>query len=834
MRRTALSLLIPLSLSAICSAHAQEPRASTDEAAAFDNAPATPTASEMDTVVVTGTRFSNRTVLESPVPIDVLSQEDLRAAGYSDTPSMLSSLVPSVNFPPTNTANGSSFMRRLSIRGLNSSQVLVLVNGKRRHLGVNGSNAAADFNSFPPTAIGHIEVLRDGAAAQYGSDAIAGVVNVILRRDLGTRLETTIGQTYEGDGETMEFSLNHGFALGDSGFLHASFYHRNQNMTNRQGYDKRQMYFGDRDGNPVIFPTTGPDDATPVLGPGDTLDPREATFDRYNTYRIGDPKRDENAIFFNAEVPVGALDLYGFGGYARREVETPFVFRAPLDNNNVRAIYPDGFQPLMLGIVSDASINIGLKGMLGEWDFDLSQGWGNNSTRPYPRNTLNPSFGADSPTEFYAGKYSLTQAVTNLDLTRQIDLGWQSPIYLALGGEYRRDSFATRAGWPAGYEHGGAPVLDGPNAGNTTNAGSQGFGALRPEDEVDVSRSNYAVYADAETEFWDRLTLSAAGRFERYSDFGNTLDGKLSFRMAFNPVFALRGSISTGFRAPTLVDSYYTSTSSSFIQGVSYVTRRFPPSDPVARLMGAKDLEPEESLSFGFGGTFQFTDSFHASVDLYQIEVDDQLASSSTFNDDRAREFFAANGYPNISGASFPINAIDARVRGLDITGSYGIDFAGGSRLTLTTAINFNNRKILRTVETPPELREITSIDLYNRDRQISYSEGQPRRTFNFSGNYEVGDWTLFARLMRHGKYRNANVNPIYDETFSAKWLTDVSLARRFGESLTLRAGVNNLFDVYPDERTPINNPHGASRYPASSPFGFNGGYYYLRMQLDL
>lgn len=835
-KRTPLSLLIPLALGMAGTVQAQA--TATDATPAQQSGGATPAgapaSTDLDTVVVTGTRFANRTVLESPVPIDVLSEADLRATGHSDTPSMLASLVPSVNFPPTNTGNSSSFMRRLSIRGLNSSQVLVLVNGKRRHLGVNGSSAAADFNSFPPTAIGHIEVLRDGAAAQYGSDAIAGVVNVILRRDLGTRLEATIGQTYEGDGETAEVSLNHGIALGDSGFLHAAFYHRNQNTTNRQGYDRRQMYFGERDGRPIVFPTTGPADATPVLQPGDTLDPREATFDRYNTYRIGDPKRDENALFFNAELPVGALDLYGFGGYARREVETPFVFRAPLDNNNVRAIYPDGFQPLMLGVVSDASLNVGLKGTLGAWDVDFSQGWGNNNTRPYPRNTLNPSLGVDSPTEFYAGKYSLTQAVTNLDFTRQLDSGWQAPVYLALGAEYRRDGFRTEAGWPAGYQHGGVPVLDGPNAGNNTNAGSQGFGALRPEDEVDVGRSNYAVYADVETEFWNRLTVSAAGRFERYSDFGNTFDGKLSFRLPFNPIFALRGSVSTGFRAPTLVDSHYTSTSSNFIQGVSYVTRRFPPSDEVARLMGAKDLQPEESLSFGIGGTFRFTDAFHASVDLYQIEVDDQLASSSTFNDARARAFFAEHGYPNISGASFPINAIDARVRGLDITGTHATEFSGGSRLTLTSAINFNNRKILRTIETPPELREITSIDLYNRDQQVSYAEGQPRRSFNVSGNYEIGEWALFTRVVRYGSYRNANVNPIYDETFSSKWLTDVSVARRVGESLTLRLGVNNLFDTYPDERTAINNPHGAARYPASSPFGFNGGYYYLRMQLDI
>ena len=787
----------------------------------------------MDALVVTGTRFNNRTVLESPAPIDVLSQEDIRSGGYSDTPSILASLVPSVNFPPTNTGNSSSFMRRLSIRGLNTSQVLVLVNGKRRHLGVNGSGAAADFNAFPPTSIGHIEVLRDGAAAQYGSDAIAGVVNILLRQDLGTGIESTVGQTYEGDGESLETSLNHGFALGDTGFVHSNFYYRNQNTTNRQGYDRRQMYFGERDGHPIIFPTTGPDDATPVLQPGDTLDPREETFDRYNTFRSGDPKREEAGLFVNSMFPVGNLDMYAFGGYTRREVHTPFVFRAPLDNNNVREIYPDGFQPLMLGVVSDASVNFGVKGNIGEWDFDLSQGWGNNNTRPYPSNTLNPSFGTESPTEFYAGKYSLTQAVTNFDLTRQIELGWHAPVYLALGAEYRWDGFTTEAGAPAGHEHGGVPILDGPNAGNTTNAGSQGFGALRPSDEVDVSRTNHALYADVETEFWDRLTLSAAGRFERYSDFGNTLDGKLSFRLEFNPVFALRGSVSTGFRAPTLVDTYYTTTSSSFIQGESFVTRRFPPSDPVARLMGAKDLEPEESVNFGIGGTFRIGETFNASIDLYQIDINDQLASSSTFNDERAREFFAANGYPNISGASFPINAIDARVRGLDITGSQGFEFANGGRLTLTTAINFNNRKIRRTVETPPELQEITSIDLFNRNSQISYAEGQPRRNFNFAGTYEFGDWQLFARLVRHGKYYRANVNPIYDEEFSAKWLTDVSASRRFGDRLNLKLGVNNLFDTYPDERTAINNPHGANRYPASSPFGFNGGYYYLRMQLN-
>lgn len=784
---------------------------------------------DVQTVIVTGTRFSNRTELESPVPVDVLSRDSLRSGGYNDTPSMLSALVPSAYFPPTSTANSGSFMRRVQIRGLNSSQVLVLVNGKRKHLGINGSLAAADFNSLPTSAIGHIEVLRDGAAAQYGSDAIAGVVNVILRRDLGTQVETSLGQTYKGDGEVVEVSLDNGIEIGDGGFLHSSLYYRNRGMTNRQGYDKRQMYFGTRNGNPIIFPTTSSSDATPVLQPGDAFDPREFTMDRYNTYRVGDPESEDMGLFVNGELPLGELTGYAFGGYMRREVETPFVFRAPLDNNNVRAIFPDGFQPVMVGIVTDGSFTAGVKGALGAWDFDLSQGWGMNNVRPYPSNTLNPSLGVDSPTTFYAGKYAMQQAVTNFGLTRGFDIGWQAPLDLAVGAEFRWDGYATERGNPNGYIHGGVPVLDGPNAGAITAAGSQGFGSLRPTDEVDVDRTNYAVYADMETKFWERLTLSAAGRYENYSDFGDTMDGKLAFRFEVNDLLAFRGSASTGFRAPSLADIHYLSTSSSFIQGVSYVTRRFSPSDPVARLMGAKDLEPEESESVSFGVVLDAGPSFNLAVDLYQIEVSDQIVSSSTFNDARARAFFAANGYPNISGASFPTNAIDARVQGVDVTGRYTIDFAA-SRLTLTAAMNFNNREVTRIAPTPPELAAITSIQLFDRSSLITYSKGQPRRAFNFSSTYELGDWTFFARAMYYGDYFYGTTNPVFDQTFSEEWIADVSLSRRLGDKYTVTVGANNAFDEYPDEYIPINNPQGPFRYPSSSPFGYNGGYYYLRL----
>ncbi|MHC9084219.1 TonB-dependent receptor plug domain-containing protein [Luteimonas sp. RIT-PG2_3] len=795
---------------------------------------ATPTSGEpatLDTVVATGTRFNNRTVLESPVPIDVLSQEDLRSGGYSDTPSALAALVPSVNFPPTNTSSSNAFQRRLTMRGLNASQVLVLVNGKRRHFGVNASNAAVDFNALPPTAISRIEVLRDGAAAQYGSDAIAGVVNVILRKDLGTEVSTTVGQTYKGDGSTVETNLDHGFEIGDGGFLHTSLYYRHRDTTNRQGYDKRQMYFGQRNGQPIIFPTVSATDHTPVLLPGDMLDPREATIDRKRTYRIGDPKSEEAGVFFNAELPVGDFDLYAFGGGSRREVETPFVFRTPKDNNNVREIHPDGFQPSMLGIVSDASLFVGIKGMLGEWNLDASQGWGTNNTRPYPKNTVNASMGTASPTEFYAGKYAVQQAVTNFDLSRAVDLGWQSPLYLAMGAEYRWDAFKTEAGSLASYQHGGVPILDGPNAGGVAAGGSQGFGGIRPEDVVDVDRSNYALYVDAEALFFDRLTVSGAARFERYSDFGNTLDGKLSFRYEINPQFALRGSASTGFRAPTLVDSYYTSTESNFFDGQSFVTRRFPPTSAVGRLMGAADLSPEESVSVSFGATFQLGDRFDFTADLYQVDVKDQLTASSIFNDAKARAFFAANGFPNVQGASFMTNALDSRVRGLDLTGRYNVEFDHGGKLTLTTAINLNNRKITRVTDSPDALKEITDIPLINRAPLLSYANSLPRRNINLSANYSLGDWSLFARTMRHGQYAIASANPIFDQAYGAKWITDVSATRRIGERYEVTIGANNVFDTYPDEVSAANNPWGSIKYSPSSPFGFNGGYYYLRLK---
>lgn len=786
----------------------------------------------LDEVIVTGTRFDNRTVIESPVPVDVFSAKELRASGYSDLPSMLQAVEPSFSFPPTSTNGGSSFVRRATVRGLSFGQTLVLVNGKRRHLGILTGAAGADFNSILPNAIGRVEVLRDGASAQYGSDAIGGVYNIILRDDLGAEVTTTYGQTDEGDGELREISANGGLQLGAEGFLHIALYSRESEMTNRQGFDVRQQYFGFRSGAPIVFPTVSPSDNTPVLQPGDTFDPRESTIDRLNTNRQGDPDRSELGVMFNGRLPLGeSHEIYTFGEYMQRKIDTPFVWRRPLDNNTVRAIFPDGYQPIMHGEVTDASLNVGVKGSLGAWDYDISEGWGRNNTKVFPRNTLNPSMGLDSPTSFYVGDYPLQQAVTNLDLRRQVDLGWQQPLSIALGAEYRWDNFQQRAGDPEAYIYGGVPVLDGPFAGATTAAGSQGFGGIRPLNEVDVSRDNVAAYTQLETEFFDRLLVDLAGRFEHYSDAGDTTDGKLALRWKLNDVFALRGSASTGFRAPSLGDSYYTTTSSTFVQGVSQLIRRLAPTDPIAQLLGATPLKPEESVSYSLGITAEPTQNLFLTVDFYETSVDNQIVTSSLFNDQATRDFLVANGITNVTGAGYLTNAIDAKVKGIDVTGRYQYAF-DNSRLTFTTALNFNDREITRVAETPASLAAITPIPLFDRQQLLTYSRGVPRTTLNFSLLYDVANWEFFARTIKYGGIVTGFGVPAFDQEFGAKWLTDVSARFNWNDKLSITAGLNNAFDVYPDEQTPLNNPAGTNKYSAASPFGFNGRFAFLRAQL--
>ncbi len=784
-------------------------------------------------IIVTGTRFGGRNTLTSPVPIAVVSSEELRAGGRTELAESLAAAVPSFNFPPVEFGSSGNALRPFTLRGLPASQTLILVNGKRWHpTAIYASGRVVfDFNSFPPTSVGSVEVLRDGASAQYGSDAIAGVINLRMRRDIGMEFIATTGQYYQGDGLTVESGLDSGWSIRDDGFLHVSAYFRDVANTNRQGRDVQQQYFAlDSNGNPVA--TAVSNVFTQTLPAGLSFDPREFTgVDRLHNWNYGNAERRETGLTFNSEIPISAaVTAYGFGGYTYRTSDTVLFWRPPRDSRTVRAIQPDGFAPVYDARIVDAQMVAGARGRASDWEWDLSQTWGFNRVANYG-DSLNASFGAASPTSFFSGVHLVEQATTNIDVKRDFDIGLRSPLRVALGSEYRREGMEERLGEPASYLNGGVPVLDGPFAGTPAAIGAQALGGNSPLDVVDTSRNSIAAYIDLEHQVTEQFLLAIAGRYEHYSDFGSTLNGKLAFRQEFNPIFALRGSVSTGFRAPSLIESYYSNTSGAIINGQFVVFRQFPVGHPVAQALGAQSLEPEESTHYSLGSVITVNDRLSFTVDVYRVDVREALIRSSFFTGTAFANYLASQGFTGVGSAAFYTNAIDERVEGVDLEGRYTIAFRNGSQLTLSSGVNFNDIEVVSVDPTPPQLAAVTTVPLFDQAAVGRVERGAPDSRINVSAVYRYRGLEVSLRETRYGSTAVEGMSPQADQVFGAEWVTDLDVTYDLSDTVRLTAGGQNIFDAYPDKANPLLNLTGVTTY-GGAPFGFNGGYYYLRALL--
>ncbi len=764
-------------------------------------------------VVVTGTRRADRTVVESPVPIDVLAAAEIRQTGLTETSQLIQMAVPSLNFPRPSIADGTDHLRPATLRGLGPDQVLVLINGKRRHntalVHVNGTigrgATSVDLNAIPASAIERIEVLRDGAAAQYGSDAIAGVINIILKSDVQANVASTVGQTKEGDGEVLQGEGNYGVRLGDNGFLHFSGEWRDRGPTNRSRPDPRQQYFTTAQGTP---------------------DPREATINRIN-HRQGDAETRDLLLFMNGSKPLSEkVTFYTFGGFSRRVGEATGFFRRPNDDRTVRALHPDGFLPEIHSKVYDGSFSAGLRGSLGGWVWDLGSVYGGNSFRFDVKNSNNVSLGTASPTEFYAGTLKFNQITTGLDLSKAVNLGLNAPLNVALGVEFRVDNYQIEAGEEASYIDGKVPILDGPNAGRLAAVGAQVFPGFRPTDATDESRNNFAVYLDLENNLSEALLVSVAGRYEDYSDFGSTTDGKLALRLEPVKRFALRGAASTGFRAPSLAQSFFSSTATNFINGVPFEVKTFPVSSPQALALGAEPLKAEKSVNFSAGITTDPFNNFSLTADYYRIKIDDRIVFSENFTGGRIADLLRPFG---ASGGRFFTNAIDTRTEGVDVIARYAFRLGANNTVRLTAAYNNTDTKVIRVKNTPPQLAGFEET-LFGRVERGRISEGQPNSNVNFTANYNWREFGLMARTIRFGRVVNRATNAANDQIFDAKWVTDIDVSYRLFGQLGLAVGANNVFDVYPEEQIAANNFNGILVYSGLSPFGFNGRYVYGRM----
>ncbi|HKR24531.1 MAG TPA: TonB-dependent receptor, partial [Allosphingosinicella sp.] len=867
-------------------------------AAAQDDVPAPPPAASEErdanaTIVVTGTRRTDRTLADSPVPVDVIGEGVIENSGQTETNKILNSLVPSFNFPQPSIADGTDALRPASLRGLSPDQTLVLVNGKRRHvsalLNINGTvgrgSAAVDLNLIPGLAIQRIEVLRDGASSQYGSDAIAGVINIQLRnaanggRATATygRYETTLdgvanitglqtngagqpvldpadtrvflansdGERDASDGEIWTIGANFGLPIGE-GFVNVTAEYRDRNPTNRAGFDLRPNY--NRPAPPAF-------------------DTREVGFDRLE-FRYGDAKTEDFAFFINAGMPLGGdWEFYAFGSYgnrdglsaanyrnqnaaANRDFGTLLPGQTPTAANFV-PLTPDGFLPFIGTDLEDYAGLVGVRGEIAGWNADFSLGYGHNSFDYTVSNTLNTSFGTASQDTFDAGGLRYGQFVANFDVSHEYQVGLAGPLSVAAGLEYRSENFQIRPGDLQSYATGplfrasvattapdcatqggvynaGTGICSFP--GRAAPAGAQGFPGIPAASATDEGRHSFAAYVELDADLAQGLTAVLAGRWEHFSDFGSTLNGKLALRYEVAQGFALRGSISNGFRAPSLHQQYFTTTSTNFINGLPVDISTLAVDSPVARALGSSDLEPEKSINLSIGATANPLPGLTFTIDAYQIDIDNRIvltenlgaAGSGTAAVNAAvKAVLDANGFQSVGAARFFINGLDTRTRGVDAVLSYRFRTENLGNRTLTAAYNYNKTRIERRINELGPLATIPGIVLFGRVEGIRFTDGQPRDKVVLAADGELGDFGLTARTTRYGRVIAPGATaPLADPLsltllgpddirLGAKWITDLELRYRPIQAVTLAIGSNNVFDVYPD-RSPF-GPRPAS-----------------------
>ncbi len=785
-------------------------------------------AKTLDTLIVTGTRVTDRTVAESTAPIDIITPEALGATGTVELATALSRALPSLNFPRPAITDGTDAVRPAQLRGLAPDQVLVLVNGKRRHttalINLNGSqgrgSSPVDLNAIPIASIARVEVLRDGASAQYGSDAIAGVINIVLKgSSQGGSLAARAGQYSAGDGATYQLSGDVGLPLGADGFFHVAGQAGHQDNTDRA--------------RPFILPPAGL--APPVTPPIAAVRPPLGQV----VQRYGDPEVDQGAISFNAELnPAEGVTFYAFGNFSKRDVISNGFFRPAGDARNNTAIYPNGFLPQINNVSEDRGFVAGLRGTTAiGWDVDLSYNHGNNELSFDILNTLNRSLGATSPTQFYAGALEVTQNVLNLDVTRGFDMGWlEYPLNVSLGAEWRGEEFAQRPGEPGSYADTGLLI---PVPGSTTGAtqraagGSQVFPGFRPADSGDYDRHSFSVYADFEADFTDKFSAGLAARYENYSDFGTTTSGKLSARYAFTDAVALRGTVSTGFRAPSLQQQFFQSTATNFVGGVPFDVRTFAVNDPTAVALGSEPLQAEESTSYGLGLVLQPLESLYLTVDAYRIDIDDRISLSENLIGPAVTTFLQNRGIFGVTGGRYFTNAVDTKTTGVDVIGTYRWEMASG-QLDLTAGYNYSKTTIERIAPNPPQLTSGgLNLQRIGRVERGRFTVGAPRDKMLLGGVWSAGNFSFGATATRYGEFTvlfdAVATTPTRDQTFDAEWTLDLSASYKMG-SLDFTLGADNVLDTYPDEVIYQNSTFGQLPYSGSSPFGFNGAFMYAKV----
>jgi iron complex outermembrane recepter protein len=808
--------------SAAAAPPAAPPAAPVPQTAASDAAEAAP----MDQVTVVGSRARNRTVFDSTVPIDRFGAREVsHALASGDVGAALQNLSPSINFPRIESSGASDSVRGIQLRGLAPDQVLVLVNGKRRHasalLDTESSFAGTvpvDVNAIPANAIDHIEILRDGAGAQYGSDAVAGVINIVLKKarsggaaSVGYGANHTdfkpTGRTLT-DGRTRTASADYGVPLGDAGYLRFGAETRRRSPTER----------------------AGPSDAGWTSWNATAAD---MALDGKVLFKSGDSKQDNNSAFYNALLPLApGVDAYSFATLNQRKSDGSAWFRFPGDPSNVPAIYPNGYRPVTHGDKTDAGLVAGLRFEQGPWKWDLGARHGSDKFDYRLSNSVNASLGAQSPTSFRLAGFRFKQSALNLDATRELDLGLPLPVSVALGAEYLRETYRSSAGDAASYAAG--PFTDAP-------PGAQAGPGLRPSDAFDGGRHVVSVYADAETELTARLLVGAAARYSDYSDFGSASTGKLSARYKVADNFLLRGGLSNSFRAPALAQTGFRFATLNFnADGSGLQTAALlPANDPLARAFGAQQLKPEKSTNLSLGLAWRPAPATSVTLDAYRIRIRDRITRSSDLQSEAVTAYLAAQGRQDIQSVAFLANLLDTSTRGVDAVLHHELAAAGG-KLNLSAALNVNKTTLESVRRSSDALARIDpALSLLADTSLFRIRNASPKSKLILGADWQAGAWGVQAKATRFGALKDFVFDdeaPLVDgvnaQHFGAVWTVDLEAQFKLTRQLTLSAGGNNIFDRYPDRvrQTNAASYGGALPYNFINPLGVNGAYFYGKL----
>ncbi len=750
----------------------------------------------VDSISVVGTRRANASATDTMVPVDIIPlSKATEQGGQFDLAQSLQYISPSFNSTRQTGADGADLVDSAALRGLGSDQTLVLVNGKRRHTtslvnlfgARNRGNTGTDMNAIPLMAIENVQVLRDGAAAQYGSDAIAGVIDIGLKKRPGCEAVLGYSQYSVGDGKNYLGSAYCGIRVGDKGVIGITGEYLDRGRSNRAAPD-----------NPRI---------------------------------IGDSKSKNGTIYINGEIPTSDFSKFYFvlGNQARDASSGAFarggIGSDDIPSRNSAAMYPNGFVPFINGDIADRYAIVGNKFQLGDWNADLSQTYGYNDLRYNISNTLNasianlPGNNGISPTKFNAGGFAFTQLTTNADISRFLP-NVMNGMNLAAGAEYRREFYKINAGEPGSY-------IDADGVGNGGNAGSQGFPGFQPADVTDRSRRAAAVYADIETDITKNLKTDVAARYEKYSDFGSTVNGKFAASLKATDALLLRGSASTGFRAPSLQQVYFSSTFTDFISGVPQDVVLAPNGGAIANAAGIPKLKEEKSKNYTLGFTLKPANDTAITADLYRINIADRIVLSGRFDADNYPALGATLSALGVGQAQFFVNSIDTKTQGLDFTASNKSNLGPG-KLASFLAVNFSKTEVTG-IKTPPSLAGFEDVLLSERER-LYIEQGGPRMKATLGLDYVIGKFETDLKIIHFGSQTLGTFSgpPVPNLKYEPKTSADLAFTYAFDKNTKLTVGGNNIFNVKPTAQNPDETDNGF-KYD-SVQFGLNGASYFARL----